>query len=113
MDSIGDANLTAVLLHDPGANREAQPGGIATAAKARLEDMFHVVRPDAASRVAEFDDHVVLAPCGTRFGPQRNRDAAASRRMTNRVRNQIESYLLERALIAHHWILAMFNETIQ
>jgi len=112
MDSVGDANLTAVLLHDPGANRQAEPGGIATPAKARLEDMFHVVRPDAASSVAEFDDHVVLAPCGTEFGPQRKRDAAASRRVTNRIRNQIESYLLERALIAHYWILTVINETI-
>ena len=87
-------------------------GGIATPAKARLEDMFHVVRPDATSSVAEFDDHVVLAPCGTEFGPQRNRDAAASRRVTNRIRNQIESYLLERSLIAHDWILAGITQTI-
>ena len=62
MDSVGDANLTAVLLHDPGANRQAQPGGIATSAKAWLEDMFHVVRPDAAASVGEFDDHVRCSP---------------------------------------------------
>jgi hypothetical protein len=55
MDLVGDANLTAVLLHDPGANCQAQPGGIATPTKARLEDMFNVVRADAASGVGEFD----------------------------------------------------------
>jgi hypothetical protein len=69
MDSVGDANLTAVLLHDPGANRQAEPGGIATPAKARLEDMLNVVSPDATASVGEFDDHAVLTPCGTRFGP--------------------------------------------
>ena len=67
MNSVGDANLTAVLLHDAGANRQAQPGGIATPAKARLEDMVNVVRADAATSVGEFDDYVVLAPCGTKF----------------------------------------------
>ena len=61
MSPVGDANLTAVLLHDPGANRQAQPGGIATAAKARLEDVFNLVRPDAAASVGEFDDHVTAA----------------------------------------------------
>ena len=62
MDPVGDANLAAVLLHDPGANRQAQPGGIATPAKARLEDMFNLVRPDAAASVGELDDHVIAAP---------------------------------------------------
>jgi hypothetical protein len=109
MDSVGNANLTAVLLHDPGANREAQPGSIATTAKARLEDMFYVVKPDAASSVGKFDDHVVLTPRGTRFGAQRNRDAAASRRVTNRIRNQVEHYLLERALIAHYRMLPLIH----
>jgi hypothetical protein len=113
MDSVGDANLTAVLLHDPGANRQAEPGGIATPAKARLEDMFNVVRANAAAGVREFDDHLVLTPCGTKFGPQRNRDAAAGRRVPNRIRNQVESYLLKRALIAHNRILTVINETIQ
>jgi hypothetical protein len=112
MDSVGDANLTSVLPHDPGANRQAKPAGIATAAKARLEDVFDVVRPDAAASVREFDDHEVLARSGAKFGAQRNRDAAASRRVTNRIRNQIESYLLERSLIAHDWILAGITQTI-
>ena len=61
MDLVGDANLTAVLLHDPGANRQAQPGGIATPAKARLEDVFNLVSPDAAARVGEFDDRLLVA----------------------------------------------------
>ena len=113
MDPVGGANLAAMLLHDAGANRQAQPGSIATAAKTRLEDMFNLVRPDAAAGVGEFDNHEILAPCGTMFGPQRNRNAAASGRVTNGIRNQIENYLLERALIAHDWILAVINQPFQ
>src|ERR1700691_3507248 len=113
MHAVGDANLTAVLLHDPGANRQAQPGSIATTAKARLENMINVVRPDATASVREFDDRVVLTPFGTRFGAQRNRDVAASRRVTNLIRNQIKSSLLERALIAHYQILAVIIQTTQ
>src|ERR1700735_2318659 len=101
MGPVRDANLAAMLLHNAGANRQAQPGGIATAAEARLEDMFNLVSPDAAAGVGEFDNHVTLTPSGTMFGPQRDRDAAAGGRVTNGIRNQIENYLLERALIAH------------
>ncbi len=62
MGSVEDTNLTAVLLDDPGANRQAQPGGIARPTKAGLEDMFKMVRPDAAAGVGEFDAHLVLTP---------------------------------------------------
>jgi hypothetical protein len=109
MDPVGYANVAAMLLHDPGANRQAQPGSIATAAEARFEDVFNLVRPDAAASVGEFDDHMILTLRGTMFGPQRNSDSAAGRRVTNGIRNQIEYYLLQRALIAHYGIFTVIN----
>ena len=101
MSPVGDADLTAMLLHDAGANRQAQSRGIATAAKAWFEDVFHLVGPDAAASVGEFDDHVTRNLCGSGFAAQRNGDFTTRRGVTNGVRDEIENYLLERALIAH------------
>jgi hypothetical protein len=83
MEPVGHANLAAMLLHDPGANRQAQPGGIAAAAEARFEDMFHLVQPDAAASVGEFDDYVIVTRTGTMFGSQRDSDSATRWRVTN------------------------------
>ena len=113
MDPVGDANLTAMLLHDPGANRQAQPRGIATAAKAGLEDVLYLVGPDAAASVGEFDDHVTRNRCGTGFAAQRNGNLTTRRGVTNGVRDEIENYLLERALIAQYLILAVINQPFQ
>jgi hypothetical protein len=66
-----------MLLHDAGANRQAQPGGIATAAKSWLEDMFYLVEPDAAASVREFDDYVTRKRRGGGFAAQSNRDPPA------------------------------------
>ena len=115
MNSAGDANVAVVLLHDPGANRQAEPAGITTTAKAGLEDMFQMVGPDAAAGVGEFDDRslAMLAACfnlcSTAFVPLRNSNASACRGMPNGVRNQIENNLLQRAFIAHHSIAVVIT----
>src|SRR5580704_2060711 len=102
-----------MLLHDPGANRQNQPRRIATAAKAWLEDVFYLVGPDAAASVGEFDDHVTHDLGGTGFAAQRYGNPATRWGVTNGVRDEIENYLLERALVAHYPILALIREPFQ
>ena len=113
MSPVGDANLTAMLLHDAATNLQTQPRGIATAAEAWFEDVFYLVSPDAAASVGEFDDHVTCNLCGSGFAAQRNGNLATRRGVTNGVRDEIENYLLERALVAHYPILALIGEPFQ
>src|SRR5713226_9997851 len=113
MNPVGDANLTAMLLHDAGANRQAQPRGIATATKSWLEDMFYLVGPDAAASVGEFDDHVTRNRRGSGFAAQSDCNPSTCRGVTNGVRNNIENHLLECALIAHNLRLAQIRKPFQ
>src|ERR1700733_2147198 len=105
MSSVGYANLPAMLLHDAGANRQAQPRGIAAAAESRLEDMFYLVGPDAAARVGEFNNHVTRNLGGSGFAAQRNGNPSTGSGVTYGIRDEIEHYLLERAFIAHYLML--------
>jgi hypothetical protein len=88
-DLIGSRNLSTMLLHNALTNGQAQPGSIATAAEAGLEDMVNLVRADTTTSVTEFDDHTLAAIAAAltwgagRFALKRNSNTASCGRMTN------------------------------
>jgi hypothetical protein len=91
MLAVRGRNLSAVLFHDPVANRQSQSSRIAASAEPRLENVVNLVRSYAAPGVRELDDDLfdplfaIRAPCGVSLRPHEDGDAPARGRMANRI----------------------------
>ena len=89
MQAIRGRNLSAVLFHDPVANRQPQSGSIAASAEPGLENAVNLVRSNAAPGVSELNDDIfdllfaILALCCDSFRPKGDSDAPARGRMAN------------------------------
>src|SRR5664279_3879298 len=85
--------LTAVLVHDLGDNRQAQPHSFRLGREKRIENILHLRRADAHSAV----DHCNLG--NPSFGPRLHRDRAPAGRGLGGIQHQVVEHPLHQLRI--------------
>jgi hypothetical protein len=93
-----DADLSAVLIHEPFADRQTQTWRVAVRTETRIEKVLDQIRRNPAAGVGDLDQrtHDSLS----RDSARRDVDPSADGSVANRIANKVEDNLAQPVFVA-------------